>query len=68
MQHSIADPTNTALRPARPVPAGRAPRVVTWTAGMAIASLVGGAIYLIAVRGDALLLDLSALSKYVFCF
>lgn len=46
----------------------RTPRAVVWTAGLAIAGLIGGALYLMAVRGDAMLFDLSALSKYVFCF
>ena len=49
-------------------PTDRTPRAVVWTAGLAIAGIVGGAVYLMLVRGDALLLDLSALSKYVFCF
>ena len=30
--------------------------------------LLAGALYLIAVRGEALLLDLSAFSQRVFCF
>jgi hypothetical protein len=30
--------------------------------------LLAGALYLVAVRGEALLLDLSALSQRVFCF
>ena len=47
---------------------GRTPRAIVWTAGMAITGIVGGALYLVIVRGDAILLDLSALSKYVFCF
>jgi hypothetical protein len=34
----------------------------------AVAILLGGALYLIAVRGEALLADLSALSQRVFCF
>jgi hypothetical protein len=33
-----------------------------------IALLLAGALYLIAVRGEALLADLSALSQRVFCF
>jgi hypothetical protein len=34
----------------------------------AIALLLAGALYLIAVRGEALLADLSALSQRAFCF
>jgi hypothetical protein len=34
----------------------------------AIALLLTGALYLIAVRGEALLADLSALSQRIFCF
>jgi hypothetical protein len=30
--------------------------------------LLAGALYLVAVRGEALLLDLSAFSQRVFCF
>ena len=36
---------------------------------LAVLALVfAGAIYLIAVRGEALLLDLSALGQRIFCF
>jgi hypothetical protein len=35
---------------------------------VAIALVLAGALYLIAVRGEALLADLSALSQRVFCF
>jgi hypothetical protein len=35
---------------------------------IAIVLLLAGALYLIAVRGEALLADLSALSQRVFCF
>jgi hypothetical protein len=34
----------------------------------AVALLLAGAVYLIAVRGEALLADLSAISQRVFCF
>jgi hypothetical protein len=33
-----------------------------------IALIVGGGLYLIAVRGDALFLDLASLSGMLFCF
>jgi len=35
---------------------------------VALAAVLAGAIYLIAVRGEALLLDLTALSQRMFCF
>jgi hypothetical protein len=34
----------------------------------ALALVFAGALYLIAVRGEALLLDLSALGQRIFCF
>ena len=46
----------------------RTPRAALWSAGLGIAALVAGAVYLIVVRGDALMLDLSALSRFAFCF
>jgi hypothetical protein len=33
-----------------------------------IAAVLAGALYLIAVRGEALLADLSGLSQRIFCF
>ena len=33
-----------------------------------VALILGGGLYLIAVRGDALFLDLAALSGLLFCF
>ncbi len=33
-----------------------------------IGAIVGGGLYLIAVRGDALFIDLAALSGMLFCF
>ena len=33
-----------------------------------VALVCAGALYLIAVRGEALLVDLSALSQRIFCF
>jgi hypothetical protein len=35
---------------------------------VSLGALLAGAVYLVAVRGEALLLDLSALSQRVFCF
>lgn len=34
----------------------------------ALGLVLAGALYLVAVRGEALLLDLSAFSQRVFCF
>jgi hypothetical protein len=33
-----------------------------------VALILGGGLYLVAVRGDALFLDLAALSGLLFCF
>ena len=63
MQRSVKD-LDTRADPADT----RAPRSVVWTAGLAIGGLVAGALYLMIVRGDALLLDLSAFSKFMLCF
>jgi hypothetical protein len=41
---------------------------IRWAAAVAVACLLGGAAYLVAMRGDALLVDLSALTRSVFCF
>ena len=35
---------------------------------VALGATLAGALYLIAVRGEALLVDLSALSQRIFCF
>lgn len=39
-------------------------RVALWTV---LAALGGGALYLLAVRGEALLLDLAAFGRFVLC-
>jgi hypothetical protein len=45
------------------------PAVVRWTLIAAIGLLLAGALYLIAVRGEALLADLSSLSQRIIaCF
>jgi hypothetical protein len=41
---------------------------VKWMAGAGLAVLLGGAAYLIAVRGEAIVIDLSSISRYAFCF
>jgi hypothetical protein len=44
------------------------PDRVRWTLYAALAALFAGALYLLSVRGEALLLDLSALGQRIFCF
>ena len=43
------------------------PAAVRWTVLAAAGLLLAGALYLVSVRGEALLLDLSALGR-IFCF
>ena len=45
-----------------------APGAVRWIVLAAVGLVLAGALYLIAVRGEALLLDLSALGQRIFCF
>ncbi len=59
----MATHTNIEREPARQ----STPSVVRWAVLGAVAAVLGGALYLIAVRGEALLLDLSALGR-IFCF
>ena len=44
------------------------PDGVRWTVYAVVAALFAGALYLLSVRGEALLLDLSALGQRIFCF
>lgn len=44
------------------------PAAVRWTVLATLGLLVAGGLYLVSVRGEALLLDLSALSQRIFCF
>lgn len=46
----------------------RAPRGVGRALAVMIGLLVAGGIYLVAVRGDAILIDLAAISGIMFCF
>jgi hypothetical protein len=48
--------------------AARMPGGLRWGLIAAFGLVFAGALYLIAVRGEALLLDLSALGGRVFCF
>ena len=43
------------------------PATVRWTMLAAAGLLLAGALYLVSVRGEALLLDLAALGR-IFCF
>jgi hypothetical protein len=44
------------------------PAAVRWAVLAALGLLFAGAVYLVSVRGEALLLDLSALGQRIFCF
>jgi len=46
----------------------RMPRAVRFGLTLALAALITGAIYLLAVRGEALLVDLAALGSRLWCF
>jgi hypothetical protein len=46
----------------------RMPRGVRVGLTLGIAALLTGALYLVAVRGEALLVDLSALGSRMWCF
>jgi len=43
------------------------PGAVRWAVLAAVGLVLAGALYLVSVRGEALLLDLSALGR-IFCF
>jgi hypothetical protein len=44
------------------------PSSARWAVFAAIGLVLAGALYLVSVRGEALLLDLSALGQRIFCF
>ena len=44
------------------------PSTVRWALLAAVGLAFVGALYLLSVRGEALLLDLSALGQRIFCF
>jgi hypothetical protein len=44
------------------------PTAVRWAVFAAVGLVFAGALYLVSVRGEALLLDLSALGQRIFCF
>lgn len=63
---SMSDP-QTVTREAE-VADARMPRGVRLGLVVALATLMTGAIYLVAVRGEALLVDLAALGSRLWCF
>lgn len=63
---SISEP-QVAPQAAAEVPE-RMPRAVRLGLALTLALLMTGAIYLITVRGEALLVDLSALGQRLWCF
>jgi hypothetical protein len=44
------------------------PRVLRSSLIIVLGALLAGAAYLLAVRGEALILDLAAVSQRLFCF
>ena len=46
----------------------RMPRVLRSALLAGLGAVVAGAVYLLAVRGEALILDLGAVSQRIFCF
>ena len=59
-----SDTESVAREAGRPLLPAGVRRVLLAGVGL----LLAGALYLVAVRGEALLLDLSAFSQRVFCF
>lgn len=46
---------------------GRAPRPVRWALGTLVVGLAAGSIYLLTVRGPAVLIDLYGATKLLLC-
>ena len=46
----------------------RMPRLARLALGFGLAGILTGALYLVAVRGEALLVDLAALGSRLWCF
>ncbi len=63
---SISEP-HVEPRTAAEAPA-RMPRTVRLGLTVVLAGLMMGALYLVAVRGEALLVDLAALGQRLWCF
>ena len=66
----IDDPRAAHEAPAQaPIRASeRMPRAVRLGLTLALGGLMAGAVYLVAVRGEALLVDLAALGERLWCF
>jgi hypothetical protein len=63
---SISDP-HVVSEASQPAPE-RMPRAVRVALSLALGGLMMGAVYLVAVRGEALLVDLAALGERLWCF
>jgi hypothetical protein len=65
----MAQQSQTAARPARQrALTERMPRALRTALLAVLGALLAGAAYLLAVRGEALMLDLAAVSQRIFCF
>ena len=62
----IDDPRAAHQAPAQA--SERMPRAVRLGLTLALGGLMAGAVYLVAVRGEALLVDLAALGERLWCF
>jgi hypothetical protein len=66
---SMSDPQAVPqVADAADAPSERMPRGVRLGLMTALAMLMTGALYLVAVRGEALLVDLAALGSRLWCF
>ncbi len=59
---------DTHSYPAREAARQSMPAAARWVVLAAVGLVFAGALYLVSVRGEALLLDLSALGQRIFCF
>jgi hypothetical protein len=66
----MAQQSQTAATPTAKRQAGSPgmPRALATSLLLALAALLAGAAYLLVVRGEALILDLAAVSQRIFCF
>jgi hypothetical protein len=66
----MAQQSQTAARPLgrRQALTERMPRALRTALLAVLGALLAGAAYLLAVRGEALMLDLAAVSQRIFCF
>jgi hypothetical protein len=74
VQHSMAQQSHSAdrlraeMEPRRERAEAAMPAALRFCGIAALLGVLGGASYLLAVRGEALLLDLAAVSQRIFCF